>query len=370
MQKQEVHQLLKKVLNNPAAEFREGQWEAIDAVANHNKKLLLVQRTGWGKSIVYFLSTKILRDNKQGITLIISPLLALMRNQLEAAKRIGITAETINSTNPNEWSNVIGKIRADKIDALLISPERLANDTFINGVIIPLSDKIGLFVVDEAHCISDWGHDFRPESYRPKDLFLKDIASHGIIESDRNTWAERRKFVLNNVYTNLVKLIAEAKDKKICTSLAIFKPTRILDFIHVETTRKWKKEKLDYLKSKKLQLNLFNNQEEDDIAEFEIVDKVPYKFSFRFADDAGTESTLMIEDWETGMLFWNSLVRYNGDEQKACENVRKKYFDDFAKTKDYYFFLGTTKLHHFRVPNPFVIIGDFRPKHIKQESLF
>ena len=212
--------------------------------------------------------------------------------------------------------------------------------------------------------------DFRPESYRPKDLHLKDLISYGVIESDRNTWAERRKFVLNNVYTNLDKLIAEAKDKKLCTSLAVFKPTRILDFVHVETIREWKKEKLDYLKSKKLQLNLFNNQDEGDITEFEIVDKVPYKFSFRFEDDASRESTLMIEDWETGMLFWNSLVCYNGDEQKACEDVRKKYFDGFAKTKDYYFFLGTTKLHHFRAPNPFVIIGDFRPKHIKQESLF
>ncbi len=79
---------------------------------------------------------------------------------------------------------------------------------------------------------------------------------------------------------------------------------------------------------------------------------------------------LMIEDWETGMLFWNSLVRHNGDEQKACEDVKKKYFDDFAKTKDYYFFLGTTKLHHYRAPNPFVIIGDFRPKNITQENLF
>ncbi len=103
MQKPEAIQLLKKILNNPSAEFRFGQWEAIDAVANHNKKLLLVQRTGWGKSIVYFLSTKILRDNGRGITLIISPLLALMRNQLDAAKLIGITAETINSANTSEY---------------------------------------------------------------------------------------------------------------------------------------------------------------------------------------------------------------------------------------------------------------------------
>jgi hypothetical protein len=212
--------------------------------------------------------------------------------------------------------------------------------------------------------------DFRPESYRPKDLYLKDIVSYGVIESDRDAWTERRKFVLNKVYTNLDQVIAEAKDKKVCTSLAVFKPTKIVDFSYKGTTREWKKEKLDYLNLQKLQLNLFDNQNEEDITEFEVVDKVPYKFSFRFEDDAGKESTLMIEDWETGMLFWNSLVKHKGDEHRACEDVKKKYFDDFAKTKDYYFFLGTTKLFHLKAPNPFVIIGDFRPKHIIQERFF
>ncbi len=177
MEKQEAISLLQKVLNNPNAEFREGQWEAIDSVANKNKKLLLVQRTGWGKSIVYFLATKILRDTGRGITLIISPLLALMRNQLEAAKPIGITAETINSANTSEWKDVIWKIRSDSVDALLISPERLANENFIEEVIIPLSDKIGLFVVDEAHCISDWGHDFRPD-YRRIISVLKNVPAN------------------------------------------------------------------------------------------------------------------------------------------------------------------------------------------------
>jgi hypothetical protein len=212
--------------------------------------------------------------------------------------------------------------------------------------------------------------DFRPESYRPKDLLLKDMVSHGIIKPDGEMWAERRKYVLKTVYTNLEQLIYEAKDKKICTSLAVFKPTKIIDFLFEETEREWKKEKLDFLNSKKLQLNLFENKDENDISEFEIVNKLPYKFSFKFEDETGKTSTLMIEDWETGMLFWNSLIRHKGDELKACEDVKKKYFDDFTKTKDYHFFLGTTKLHHFRAPNPFVIIGDFRPKFIAQDQLF
>ena len=212
--------------------------------------------------------------------------------------------------------------------------------------------------------------DFRPESYRPVDIRLKDMVSYGLIKADGNIWTERRKIVLNKVYTNLNQLIIEAKDKKVCTSLATFKPSKILDFIFEETEREWNKNKLDYLKSKKLQLNLFDNENEFDISEFEIVNKLPYKFSFVFEDDSGRNSKLMIEDWETGMLFWNSLVKHNGDEQKACEDVKKKYFDDFAKIKDYYFFLGTTKRHHYVAPNPFVIIGDFRPKHIIQEELF
>lgn len=166
--------------------------------------------------------------------------------------------------------------------------------------------------------------DFRPESYRPKNFMLNDLVSYGIIKADGNAWVERRKYVLKKIYTNLEQLIAEAKNKEICTSLAVFKPTKIIDFIYQGTDREWKKEKIDFLKNKKLQLNLFENNEQNDIDEFEIVDKLPYKFSFKFVDDAGKESTLMIEDWETGMLFWNSLKRNEGDEAKACEAVNKK----------------------------------------------
>jgi hypothetical protein len=212
--------------------------------------------------------------------------------------------------------------------------------------------------------------DFRPESYRPRNIDLSDIKSLGTIKSDGNSWIERRHHVLEKVYYSLNEIIAEAKNKNICTSLVTFKPTKILDFVYEETEREWNKEKLEFLKSKKLQMSIFDNEYENDISDFEVVDKLPYKFSFVFEDINGVKSKLMIEDWETGMLYWNSLIRHRGDEQKACEDVKKKYFDDFAKTKDYYFFLGTTKLHHFVAPNPFVIIGDFRPKHIKQESLF
>ena len=210
--------------------------------------------------------------------------------------------------------------------------------------------------------------DFRPESYRPYNL--SDLITTGHIESDRNSWLERREFVLKKIYTNLDELIQEAKNKNICTSLATFKPTKIKDFIYKEVLREWDKSKIRQLESQNLQGSLFDNEDENDIEKFEVVDKVPYKFSFVFEDDSGRESTMMIEDWETGMLYWHSLVRHKGDEHLACEDVKKKYFNDFALTKDYYFFLGTTKMHHYVAPNPFVIIGDFRPKHILQESIF
>ncbi len=207
--------------------------------------------------------------------------------------------------------------------------------------------------------------DPRPESHKVTDIDQVKLIGEPV--GTKQGWLERKNIIFGNntVYTDLADLIEKANNNEL--SIAIFKPAEILDLVIEETDREWSSESLELLKAKASQLSLFQTQEELE-KEFLIVDKLPYKFSYKFRDCKGKESTLMIEDWEIGMLYWNCLKQTEGDENKALELVRKKYIDEFS-SKDLYLFLGTTRQFHGWARNPFVIIGVFYPPIDNQISL-
>ncbi len=214
MERVDLDKMLKQYYGENA-KFREGQKEAIEAVLK-GQRTLVVQKTGWGKSLIYFMATKILRGRGKGPTIIISPLLVLMKNQIDSAQRFKLNVKTINSENADEWDEIYKELNGNKIDALIISPERLSNEDFrkrFRGIV----NKIGLFVVDEAHCISDWGHDFRPDYQRIKDI-INNMPSNVPVLA---TTATANNRVIEDIKEQLGKNIVVSRGSLMRESLAI-----------------------------------------------------------------------------------------------------------------------------------------------------
>ena len=206
-------------------------------------------------------------------------------------------------------------------------------------------------------------NDCRPESYRPYSSDSK-IKIVGNLDTTNN-WQARKDIVLQDVDYDLSKLIGQAKNKGKKKSLATFKPSEIVDFIAEPSDSKDYMQKKEQIIAKRKQISLLKERED-----LNLVEKLPFDFKYIFKDSKGKESKMKIIDWELGALFWRQFKKYGDDEKKAKDDVIKKYLSDFVKTKDLYFFLGTTQLHHFNSKNPFLILGTFTPKIDRQLKLF
>jgi hypothetical protein len=244
---------------------------------------------------------------------------------------------------------------------------------FIRIYPIPFSKK----TYDEQYQLYDWVEldlvrntsDFRLESFRPVtvDAPVKKAGYAGA----EDHWSERKAIVLKNVYRNLATLMMEAKHEAFYTSLAVFKPERILGFMVEETEQEWNSDRLEKLREEKENGRVFEQPEDP----FAVMKKLPYRFSFRFMDNKNEEITLPVEDWQLASLYWKSLKKHSGPdkEQKAINEVRKKYLQEYARNSDLYFFLGTTQNAHASSRQPFTIVGLFHPTMppaVVQGSLF
>ncbi|MET7001492.1 hypothetical protein [Chitinophaga defluvii] len=245
--------------------------------------------------------------------------------------------------------------------------------SFIRIYPIPFSKK----TYETQYQLYDWveldltrnTRDFRLESFRPVTIDAP-IKKTGHVGTDDH-WSERKTIVLKNVYRSLATLIIEAKHEAFYTSLAVFKPARILDFVVEETEREWNSDRLEKLQEEKNSGRVFEQPEDP----FTVLKKLPYKFSFRFTDDKNETITLPVEDWELASLYWKCLKKYNGPDKelKAINEVRKKYLQEYAKNSDLHFFLGTTQNIHAASKQPFTIVGLFQPATppaVVQGSLF
>lgn len=245
--------------------------------------------------------------------------------------------------------------------------------TFIRIYPIPFSKK----TYEEQYQPYDWvelelernTRDFRLESFRPVTVDAP-VKKTGHLDT-ADHWSERKAIVLKNVYRNFSTVVIEAKHEAFYTSLAVFKPARILGFEITETEREWNSNRLEKLQEEKNTGRLFEQPEDP----FVVMKKLPYTFSFRFTDNKNEEITLPIEDWQLASLYWKSLKKHSGPdkEQKAINEVRKKYLQEYARNSDLYFFLGTTQNVHASSKQPFTIVGLFHPTvppAVVQGSLF